>query len=229
MRDAYYGGFFYSGMTHQGVFEVDGADPFAAGLHKILGAVDNFDEAFVVQRGYVAGFEPAVVGPAVGLVGRIVVAGGDPGAAHLELAGSFSVPRRFDVFSFRAVGTSDAQLDERRGPALFAANFVLIVFGPFAHVALEPTDRSHRRRFRHAPKVHDLEVMLIEGAHEADGRRGASDHETHGRSKFPSAGIFFEGGENAKPNGGHATSDGDLLLLDEIEHAFCIDTRSRQD
>src|ERR1700681_1666211 len=99
MRDADYGGFFYGGMTHQGVFEVYGADPFAAGFHQIFGAVDNFDEAFVVHGGDVAGLEPAVLGPATGLVGSVVIAAGDPRAAHFELAGSFAVAGSFDVFS----------------------------------------------------------------------------------------------------------------------------------
>jgi len=31
-----YRGFFYGGVAHQGVFEVDGADPFAAGFYEDL-------------------------------------------------------------------------------------------------------------------------------------------------------------------------------------------------
>src|ERR1700676_2579871 len=98
MRHANDGGFLYGGMTHEGVFEVDGADPFAAGLYEIFGAVDDFDDSFAVQSGNVTGFEPAVRGPAMGLVGRIVVAGSDPWAAHFELAGGFPVARGFNVF-----------------------------------------------------------------------------------------------------------------------------------
>src|ERR1700680_182011 len=129
MRDAYYSGFFYGGMTHQSVFEVDGADPFAAGLHEVFGAVDDFDEAFVVDGGDVAGFEPTVVGPTVRLVWSVVIAGGDPRAAHFEFAGSFAIAGSFDVVSVGA-GAGDAQLDEWSGPTLFAANFVALVFGP---------------------------------------------------------------------------------------------------
>src|SRR5258707_12111335 len=102
MRDADYGGFFYGGMAHEGVFEVDGADPFAAGFHEIFCAVDDFDEAFVVHGGDIAGLEPAVLGPAMALVRRIVVAGGDPRAAHFELPGRFAVARRSDAFSVSA-------------------------------------------------------------------------------------------------------------------------------
>src|SRR6267143_3405118 len=166
MGDADYGGFFYGGMTHQSVLEVDGTDPFTTGLYEIFGAIDDFDEAFVVHGGDVAGFKPAVFGPAMALIGRIVVTGGDPGAAHFELAGSFAVARSFHVLSLGA-GARDTQLDKRSGPALFAADFVAVVFGPVEHVAFQAADGGKGRGFRHAPEVHDLEIMFIEGAHEA--------------------------------------------------------------
>src|SRR5882757_9131787 len=117
MRDAYYRCFFYGGVAHQGVFGIDGGDPFAAGFYEIFGAVDNFDEALIVDRGNVAGFEPTVCGPAMGLVGRIVITGSDPRAADLEFAGCFAVPRRFDVLAIKA-RAGDAQLDKWGGPAL---------------------------------------------------------------------------------------------------------------
>src|SRR6202035_5319420 len=81
MRDADDRRFFYGGMAHEGVFEIDGADPLAAGFYEILGAVDDLDEALVVHVGDVSGAEPAVGGPAVGLVGGIVVATGNPWCA----------------------------------------------------------------------------------------------------------------------------------------------------
>src|SRR5712664_446389 len=216
-------------MTHQRVFEVDGADPFAAGFHEIFGTVNDFDEAFVVHGGDVAGFEPAVFGPAMGLIWRIVVAGGDPRTAHFKFAGGFAIARGYDVCSFRAVGARDAQLDKRSGPALFSADFVAVVFGPVEHVAFEAADGGEGCGFRHAPEVHDLEIVFIEGAHEADGRGGATDHQAYGRGKFPAAGIFLEGVEHAEPDRGDTTGDGDMFLLDEIEHAFRIDVGSRED
>src|SRR6266849_3307875 len=215
MGDADYGGFFYGGMAHQRVFEIDGADPFAAGFHEVFGDV--------------AGLEPAVFGPTMRLVRRIVVAGGDPGTAHFKFAGGFAIARGYDVCSFRAVGARDAQLDERSGPALFAADLVAVVFGPVEHVAFEAADGGEGRGFRHAPEVHDLEIVVIECAHEADGRGGATDDQAHGRRKFPAAGIFFEGVEHAEPDRGNATGDGDMFLLNQVQHAFRVYVGSRQD
>src|ERR1700682_935950 len=228
MRDAYYGGFLYRGMTHQSVFQVDGADPFAAGFHEIFGAVDDFDEAFVVHGGHVTSFEPTVLGPAMGLFRSVVIAGGGPRAAHFEFAGGFAIARSFHVFSVGG-GARDAQLDERRGPALLAADFVALVFGPIEHVAFEAADGGDGGGFRHAPEVHDAQVVLVEGTHKADGRGGAADDDAHGRRKFPAAGIFLEGGEHAEPNGGNATGKSDVFFLDEVEHAFWVDVRARQD
>src|ERR1700686_3910134 len=127
----------------------------------------------------------------MGLVGSVVVAGGDPGAPHFELAGGFAIARRFDVFSVGA-GTRDTQLDKWGGPALFGADVIALVFGPTEHVALEATDSGDGCGFRHAPEVHDVEIVLIEGTHEFDRRRGAADDDANRRRKFPAAGFFLE-------------------------------------
>src|SRR5260370_35419407 len=128
-------------MGEEGVFEVEGADPFAAGFNEIFCAVDDFDEAFVVHGGDIAGLEPAVLGPAMGLIGSIVVAGGDPRAAHFELAGSFAAARSLQGFSCGA-GTRGAQLDKRSGPALLAADSRALVLRARPHVAVEAGQRA---------------------------------------------------------------------------------------
>src|ERR1700676_5328886 len=139
MRDADDRRFFYGGMAHEGVFEINGADPLAAGFYEILGAVDDLDEALVVHVGDVSGAEPAVGGPAVGLVGRIVVATGNPWSAHFELARSFAVARRFHHpaigLIFRVLRPHHAELNEGGRPALLAAHFVLRVFTPITHMS----------------------------------------------------------------------------------------------
>src|SRR5712692_549266 len=86
MRDADHAGFLDGGVTHQCVFEIDGADPFAAGLHQVFGAINNLDVTVFVHGGDIAGAEPAVFGPAMCLIGRIVVARGNPRAADFDLA-----------------------------------------------------------------------------------------------------------------------------------------------
>src|SRR5580693_5277237 len=138
MRNADHRGFFYGGMAHQRVFEIDGTNPFATGFYKVLRAIDDLDEAFVVHVGYVAGPEPPVGGPAMRLVGRIVVTPGDPWAAHFEFARSFAVARSLHHFAvgfvFGVLRPHHAELDERRRPALLAADFVLCVFAPIVHM-----------------------------------------------------------------------------------------------
>ena len=82
------------GMRHQRVLELDRRDPLAAGLDHVLRAILDLDVAARVDRHDVAGLEPAVVGPALRLLGRVVVRRGDPRAAHLELAHRLAVPRQ---------------------------------------------------------------------------------------------------------------------------------------
>src|SRR5712672_2173349 len=227
MRDAYYCGFFYGGVAHQGVFEVDRAYPFAAGFYEIFGAVDNFDEALIVDGGNVAGFEPTVRGPTMGLVGRIIVTSSDPRATYLEFAGCFAVARRFKVLAIRA-RARDAQLDKWGGPALLAADLVALILGPFEHVAFQAADGGDRRGFRHAPKMHYVEIVFIERAHQGNRWGRATDDDAYRRRKLQAAGIFLKRVENPEPDGGHTASDGDVLLLDEIKHAFGIDIGSGQ-
>src|SRR5687767_7175781 len=98
----------YGRMGHERVLEVDGRDPFAARLDHVLRSVLDLNEALRMHGHDVAGLEPAVVGPAVGLRVVLVVARRDPGAPDLELAHRLLVPRH--VLAFGA----DADLDERQ-------------------------------------------------------------------------------------------------------------------
>src|SRR3954453_19423352 len=101
------------GMRHQRVLELDRGDPLTARLDHVLRAVLDHDQAARVHRHDVAGLEPAVVGPAVCLLGRVVVAGGNPRAADLELTHRFGVP--WHLFP---VEVAHAQLDERQRHSL---------------------------------------------------------------------------------------------------------------
>jgi len=52
---------------------------------------------------------------------------------------------------------------------LFAADFVALIFSPVQHVAFEAgRSSSDWRGFRHAPKMHYVEVVLVECAHQAN-------------------------------------------------------------
>ena len=103
-----------------------------------------------MDRDDVAGAEPAVVRPAVRLLRRVVVAGRDPGAAHLELAHRLAVPRDLLVADARA------DLDE-------AASGMPAIAMKSKRVSSSASARSCGRRGRrrdgrglgHAPALHD--------------------------------------------------------------------------
>src|SRR6266480_4600287 len=60
-----------------------------------------------------------------------MVAGGDPRAADFDLARGHAIPKGFTF------GAHQADLDKRRRPALFGANFVFFFLRPVAHVRPE--------------------------------------------------------------------------------------------
>ena len=111
---------------------------------------------------------------------------------------------------------------------MFCADFVLLVGGPVTHMAFQFADSSKWRGFGHAPKMQDVEIVLVERAHESLWRGRAADDDANGPVEFPSAGIFLERGEHAEPNGRHSASDGDVFLADQIQNAFGVDIRPRQ-
>ena len=60
MRDADDGGLLHRGVADGDVLQIDRRDPFAAGLDHVLRAVGDLHVAVGVDRGDVAGGEPAV-------------------------------------------------------------------------------------------------------------------------------------------------------------------------
>ncbi len=86
------GGHGHGRVGHGDVFQFDGADPFAAGLDHVLGAVGDLDVAVGVDGDHVARGKPAVLQWA-GRLAAVVVAR-NPRPAHQQVAGGFSVPRQ---------------------------------------------------------------------------------------------------------------------------------------
>src|SRR5580693_66658 len=228
MRDTDYRGLFDSGVTHQYVFDVHGTDPLTARLNQVFGAVDNLHKTFVIHGGHVPRLEPAIFGPAVRLVGSIVVAGSHPGSADFQFAGSIAVAGSFDGIAFETFRAHDAEFDEGRRPALFCSDFILLVGGPVAHVAFEFADGGEWRGFGHAPEVEYVKVVFVQGAHEAFRWGGAPANEADGPAEFPATGIFLESSEHAEPNGGNTARDGNEFLADQVENAFGVDIGPRE-
>src|SRR4051812_8968404 len=79
------------GVRGEPVLEVDRADPFAARLDHVLGAVGDLHESVGRHAAHVTRAQPAIVE----LFGRgvAVVRAGDPRAPHLDLTDGLAVPR----------------------------------------------------------------------------------------------------------------------------------------
>ena len=93
-------------MPHDGVLEIDRADPFSARFDQVLGAVGDAQVALCVDGGDIASAQPAV-GSELLRIGRLVViTARDPGTAALQFAGRHAVPGQG-----LAVVIDDPQLD----------------------------------------------------------------------------------------------------------------------
>src|SRR5258708_15630881 len=95
-------------VAHDRVLKVGGADPFSTGLDHVFAAVHDLDAALRVDGGDVTGAEPALFGPALAGLRRVVIAGSDPRSAHLEFAGGLADVRG------HSVGRADAEADDRQ-------------------------------------------------------------------------------------------------------------------
>src|SRR6267143_1485183 len=149
-----------------------------------------------------------------------MVAGGDPRAADFDLARGDAIPR---CFTFRA---HQADLDKRRWPALFGADFVFFVVGPVAHMRPESAGSADGSGLGHTPEMLDLQVEAIEPADELERRRGASTDDADGCIKFPAARVFLKRFEDSDPDGGHPARDGYAFTDHQAKHAFRIDIRT---
>ena len=202
-------------VGHQLVLELDRADPLAARLDDVLGPVDQADVPVRVDGGDVAGPEPPVGGERLGRARVVVVAGGDPRAPDLQLAGGAAVPRQR---SSGVVGVRPAEArlhaDGRLAHARAQVGAALLV-----EVArqgrLEVAQRTDRAGLGHAPRLQDRQpgggpVGLGQGLGH---RRAAADH--HAQAARVAA---RELGEHPHPDGGHPGRHGDPLRLDEVGH-----------
>ena len=82
-------------MAHQLVFEIDAADPLAAGFDQVLRTILNHHRAIEIDGRNVTGIEPAVVLRCRGSGGVVVVAARDPGTANQQSSGFAGSPRQF--------------------------------------------------------------------------------------------------------------------------------------
>ena len=214
-----------AGMRHQRVLEVDRGDPLAARLDHVLRAVLDHHVALRVERGDVAGLEPAVLGPALGLLGRVVVGGRDPRAAHLELAHRLAVPR-----DLLAVVADRAQLHERKRQALHRDHVELGLLVRRPEVADVVGGGRERRRLGHPPAVHDRLAVALPEARDHRPRRGrAADEHVLELLEVPAVRLRVEHAEDPHPDRRHAGRDRDALLLEVVEQRLGIEEGAGED
>ncbi len=223
VRDRDHGRLGDRGMAHQRVLEGDRRDPLAARLDEVLRAVLDLDVPVGPDRDDVARPEPAVVRPAVGGVGRLVVGGRDRRAAHLELAHRLAVPRDEALLAART------DLDEGDRRALLGA---LVVRGGSLEAYLladRARHRPDRAHLRHAPAVRDVEAVPLGERldHRPRRRCAANGHRPHPR-EVPALRVRVEGLEDPHPDRRHAGADRHPLLDERVEQALRVEMRPRE-
>src|SRR6266516_5173789 len=80
-------------MRHQGILELDRRDPLSSGFDHILRPILDLDVALGIERDDVTRLEPAIVRPAIRRVRGLVVRGGNPRPAYLQLTHRLAVAR----------------------------------------------------------------------------------------------------------------------------------------
>src|SRR5712691_10187449 len=145
-------------MRHDRVLELDGQNPFPAGLDDVLGAVDALDVALRRDLPDAAGAEPAVLGLLVGAL-AVVVATSDPRSSHLDLTKRDAIPRKL----LAAGRIADSNLDSRHDHALGQTR-VKLVFRLGARAGLR--DAAKRRGLGHAPRVKHAQADRIHVFHQ---------------------------------------------------------------
>ena len=158
MGHADHGSFNDPGDAHGLVFQIDRRNPLAAGLDNVLGAVDQLQDVIFIQRGDVAGVEPAFLGEGliVGVV-VVVVAGDDPRPAHHEVPACGAV-----VGLGLLVIVDDAHVDAEHPVALLLLHLKLLFGAGRAHqVRRQHARRAQRAHFGHAPGVDDVGLVVV--------------------------------------------------------------------
>ena len=210
-------------MGHRGVLEIDRADPFAAGLDHVLGPVGDLDVAIGVEPGDVAGRKPAVgVEHIAALAAEI--AGGDPRAAHLQVAGLTAAGR-----DFGPILADNAQLDAAHGAALQHLDIHLLVDRQVAVLGQKVADGGDRARLAHAPGLDDEDADAMELLDDGTGRRGTTDDNPLERqTRRICRWIGFQVLEEAHPDCRHAEAESAVLLDGKLVEVLAIQMRSRQ-
>ena len=210
-------------MSDCGIFQIDRAYPFAAGLDDVFAAVGDLHVAVRVDRRDIACMEPTVLlDRGAARLGIIEIAADDPRAAHQQFAHRFAVMRLYT-----AGFVDDLHLDAENWPALLRLD---------RHLRLLPRRRC--LAFSAAvvptglisviPQACSISMPCRSNASIIDG--GTADPpETTRRKVEQRAPVGREIGLEGEPHGRDAEADRHPLGFEQLVEARPVETRPGQD
>src|SRR5262249_24526441 len=149
----------------------DRADPFAARLDHVLRAIGDLHRAVGVDGRDIASREPAVLGERVAAL-ALEVALHHPGAAHLQVAESLTVPGQL-----LAVAVDDAHVDSVDRAALLVLPGVALVLAELEVLGFVGAGGAERTHLGHARGVQHLyAIFVLERSDHGRWARRAADH-----------------------------------------------------
>jgi TRAP-type C4-dicarboxylate transport system permease large subunit len=223
VRHADDGGLGHRRVAHGGVFQVDRADPFAAGLDHVLGAVHQLQVAVGVDGGHVTGGEEAF-GVELGAAFVLEVAAGDPGAAHVQVAACLAVPGHG-----LAVFVHQLQVHAPHATALLELDLHQLFGRQLEVLGQQLADHADGAGLGHAPALHDLGAELVLEAleHRARHRRAADAHALEAQFLRVQPGVRIDMLEQHHPHRGHALREGDPFVAHQGVDAGAVQVRAR--
>ena len=183
-----------------------------------------FMNPFRIDGGDVAGAQPAVVRPLVGQLVRLVIGGGDPGPAHLQLAHGLAVPghnagvvhqpacrRR----AWRCPASPDSRSAcPRRAPSMDDFRIAAL---PSGVVSVMPQAWMVRTPWRSKPRI----IASLAAEPPTAVRSPGSER--------PAVRLGVQRLEDSVPDRRHAGGERDPLGLGEIEQAHRVEMGAGQD
>ena len=145
------------GTGHRGVFQIDRADPLAAGFDDVLAPVGDPHKAVGIDRRDIAGMEPAIGLECGG--GRLLIleiAADDPWTAHQQFADRFAVMRQR-----ASLIVDDLHLDPKDRPPGLALDRHDRLGGGIAVLRLRHGGGAERAHLGHAPALDDADAVPV--------------------------------------------------------------------
>jgi len=202
-------------VAHRGIFQVDGTDPFTAGLDHILGAVGNAHIAIRIHAGDITGAKVAIL-----IVGvdpfHPEVATAYPATPYPHLAGGLPVPGLH-----LALIVDDAHIHTEHRAPLFQLDGIEFIPGQVAHSRLQGVEYAQRTGLCHTPGVVGVDTVLFtELFHNGQGTGGTADDDPL-EAVDPLASVA-QVTQQREPHGGHTGGHGHFFLLDQALQGFAV-------